>query len=215
MTTLRAVFFVTVGILATAPAAAHVRDASGSWYFDGSTYNDERTERKDPVNVIFKGGDSQASIPRVINHIADHAGWRASCGGAQRMVWRGPGSSETSDKQDMQEASGAYGVVVDCFEIPRYHFRGWDDHEHDDLTASHGEKDQWVVGGVHHDQPVIHDNDRDWDISRRFMVEDMAGHCSYPKWRRHLGAKGWFGDFFNSGWIARISMRHSPGCDGA
>lgn len=202
-------------------SGAHTINADGKWYFRGTTYTNDRSEPKDPVNVIFKGGGT-VSNDLVRTHMAHHFEtplgpfWRDACGGNQRMVWSRPDFATTSDKQDFQ--MGSKGL---CPFGPssRWHFRGWDDQEHKDHTANHGAYSQWVVGSVHKDEYLTHEPDIDWDVARRFIVDTMPGHCSWDVWRRHPGARGWWGGpkvlgegFRSSGRIARISMRPAPNC---
>jgi len=79
------------------------------------------------------------------------------------------------------------------------------------------------VGGIHHEKIemkkpccVTHSIDRDWDTVRIQAVKAMKTHCSYRRWRYPPGARGRFQGYFNSGFIARISLRHrSNGCQGA
>ena len=80
-----------------------------------------------------------------------------------------------------------------------------------------------MVGGIHHENRGLlkvgegaHKPDRDWDVVRFQAVKNMKRHCSHPRWRFHPGAKREYQEIDNSGYIARISLRHtSDGCAGA
>ena len=80
------------------------------------------------------------------------------------------------------------------------------------------------MGGLHHEHPVgarkliplKHVIDRDWDRVRVEMTKGMRIHCSVRRWKFHPQADGIWQNYENSGFIARISLRHrSQGCDGA
>jgi hypothetical protein len=202
---------------------AHVKFDNGRWVFGGMTWNEERTHREDPLNIIFMGHSREYSNDNVRSHMKDHAGFDSiHCAGNQRVVWRKrAGSATTSDKQDIQRGTGGWSGCTSS----RWHIRGWDDQEHDLFTGDHGRRNQWVLAGVHHEKfhhdcgsphgcSYGHDIDTDWDVARRKMIEKMAPHCAWPRWKRHLGARTkhrWKG-YANSGWIGRISLKHRPNC---
>jgi hypothetical protein len=76
---------------------------------------------------------------------------------------------------------------------------------------------QWVVGNLHHEDKPPHHIDRDFDLVRIQGVKNMRAHCSIQRWAFHPGAKGDYGtkapEKNYSGFIARISLEHAPGCD--
>jgi hypothetical protein len=178
------------------------------------------------VNLIFYRGRGEKSNSVVGAHIADD--WRYGdmrsrvCKAAQRMIWRNLRGRTTSDKQDFHRMTNCPGR--------QFHFRGWDDQEHSRLVGDHP-RNQWIVGGIHHEKLKLkicgrgfargpcgftHKIDRDWDRVRVEAVKAMSRHCSYRRWRHHPGADRPHQNYTNSGFLARISLRHvSAGCRGA
>ncbi len=194
-------------------AEAHVQFHNGRWVFRGMTISSpDRKSRSDPLNIIFKGNNQSYTSGNVESHIKAHTGWTGTwpCSSKQRVVWqRVSGDATTSDKDDFQLDNRDA-----LCNLSRWHLRAWDDHEHADYTNSHGPMDQWVVMNIHHENNS-HDIDLDWDAARRQFIEKMAGHCSWPVWKRHPGARistkvgqG----FANTGRIGRISLKHTPNC---
>lgn len=112
-----------------------------------------------------------------------------------------------SDRHDASLTSTpSFGCVGQGF-----HFRGWDDQEHDDATQTpnndpHGAQGQWVIGAVHHED-TFHNVDKSYEFARKKMVKRVRPLCGWPKWMRHPGARRYYkdGKWFNSGWIARIN----------
>lgn len=194
---------------------AHVKFSNGKWVYRAMTIDGsgDRSAKKDPANLIFKGHNRTYSNSNVRNHIEAHTNLGGiGCGGNQRVVWtKRNSSSTTSDKQDINIGTGGTGSCLSG----RWHLRGWDDQEHDIFTSNHGRRNQWTVSAVHHEKLRCcwkHEIDMDWDVARRKMIEKMAGHCSWPKWKHRGGAEGWIQGYYNSGWIGRISLKHTPNC---
>jgi len=193
-------------------AQAHIKFSNGDWVFRGRTIDSsgDRSDKKDPITIVFKGHDREYSNDNVFDHIADHTGWGGTglCNDHQRVVWKKPNSNETtSDKDDFQLDNR----LAVCF-ASRWHLRGWDDQEHYRFTSGHGRANQWTVAGVHHESGPPHEIDMDWDVARRRFVNKMSPHCRWPKWKRHPGARGEIYHYYNSGWIGRISLKHGPDC---
>lgn len=222
----------TLGVLVLSAAARGHTNEGNDWYFWGSTYKGDpppnESKRLDPVNIIFYKGGGLVEKSDVGAHITDD--WRYGtmksriCQTAQRMYWRELRGQRTSDRQDMHR-------MTTC--LRQYHTRLWDDWEHSKIT-NHS-RYQWMVGGIHHERvkgklncswpslntPVCtfagtHKIDRDWDKVRVEAVKAMDRHCTTRHWKYHPGAHRTYQGYTNSGWIARISMRHvSAGCGGA
>lgn len=197
-------------------ASAGVKKGS-DWYFRGSTYRDKAVkQRVDPVSLLFLGGGGDVTSFRVGSHLVND--WTAGsmqptppvCRSNQYMRWRHlPGGDV--DKTDI-----SYNTSRTCKR--QFHFRGWDDYEHS--TGTGHVRFQWLVGGIHHENrgafSLGHHIDRDWDLVRYEAVKAMKRHCSYLAWRFHPGAAREYQGIGNTGYIARISMRHtSEGCGGA
>lgn len=216
-----AAFAITALLAGGGSVWAHYR-TGGDWYFYGSFYESTTPHdatRKDPVNLIFFGG-GLVTNSGVASHI--ETDWRYGrmrhskiCNSKMYAIWRFmPGRG--SDNADFQRSNKA----LPCNN--QYHVRGWDDYEHWQGTA-HGNRYQWVIAGVHHEDVKYkfpccfhHVIDRDWDSVRVEAVKAMSAHCSYRHWQYHPGAHRTYQGFTNYGYIARISMRHvSAGCDGA
>jgi len=126
------------------------------------------------------------------------------------MRWRHLPGGDT-DKNDI-----SYSTSDICKK--QFHFRGWDDYEHSKGTGH--VRGEWVVGGIHHENrgalKLGHNIDRPWDLVRYQAVKSMRRHCSYGRWRFHPSAAREHQEIPNSGYLARISMRHvSAGCSGA
>jgi hypothetical protein len=207
----------------TSPANAGVKKGS-DWYFRGSTYRDKAVKKRaDPVNLLWLGG-GKATLADVGTHLAEDwpsrtvfglGGMKATpavCHTGQYMRWRHlPGGDV--DKNDISLSTSNI-----CRK--QFHFRGWDDYEHWKGTGYLGHpRNSWVVGGIHHENFKLkggHKPDRAWDVVRFQAVKNMKRHCSYARWRFHPGAARDYQEIPNSGYIARISMRHtSEGCSGA
>lgn len=143
------------------------------------------------------------------------------------MVWRYGDGGTLTDKQDVELSTKAFPCGH------QYHMRGWDDKEHSELFGH--ARYQWVVGSIHHEVVTVrkkcgkrgffrycritsikHTPNRDWDRVRVQFVKAMRTHCWRKRWKYHPGAHGTWQNQTNSGYIARISMRHrSEGCRGA
>jgi hypothetical protein len=210
-----------VALSATAQVAQGHMSRNDDWYFHGSTYKEMppvAENRKDPVNLIFYRGRGDKTNAVVGAHISDD--WRYGdmssrfCKESQRMVWRDIRGNRISDKQDFHRMTYCFGR--------QFHFRAWDDYEHAKIAGDHP-RYQWVVGGIHHEKMrpkwcgrgglrgwcgFTHKPDRDWDRVRVEAVKAMSRHCSYRRWRHHPGAERPYQGYTNSGYLARISLRH-------
>jgi hypothetical protein len=227
---------VFVAAILAGVASGHTRTESGTWYFDGMTYDTgDRTKRMDPVNFMFAPGPADNSLydrDRIEQHMNDDwnhkavggSGWRTDfgvrpwCKQDQLMFWENV-TERTSDKTDWHGTTARFGGICG----KQHHARFWDDQEHARQTGTHGSEDQWAVGGIHHERTIRkkpccvgHRPDRDWDVVRRELVRAMAAHCSEVAWRYHPDADGVIQGYMNYGFIARISLRHvaSGPCDG-
>jgi hypothetical protein len=205
-----------IGPIFGGQAQAHVKFTNGKWVFRGRAIakSGDRHDRKDPLNIIFMGHGRYYTNDGVFAHIKTHTGFghAGPCATQQRVVWQKRNSTATtSDKDDFQmDNRKPWNCLGD-----RWHIRAWDDQEHDAYTDNHGRSQQWTVLGVHHEKGPPHKIDMDWDVVRRKFIKDMAGHCSWPRWKRHPGAR--IGKkpgqgYANSGWIGRISLKHTPSC---
>ena len=202
-----------VMVLLSSPGTAHVKNGR-TWLFYGSTYPKGFSHRVDPINIIFKGGGRVWS-GRVSEHL--YVDWgrggtmkarSSGCkGSAQWMFWRDKAAHKDWDKVDMHRANHCAGR--------RFHFRLWDDYEHTKLTTSHT-RYTWMVGNIHHERGTPHRIDMSYDVARWKATKKMRAHCNWRRWRRHPQAHRRYRRYNNSGWIARISMRHARhGCRGA
>jgi hypothetical protein len=210
------------------------------WYFYGSTFQRkpclafegcyQHTVRKDPVNWIFFGTTTDLhqsecasySLDCIQTHVEND--WAAGsmhgaglCKSTQYLAFRrqgGTGGGAVWDANDRQLLTGRRIPTPRCSR--QFHTRLWDDKEHAEITT-HGSRNQWVIGGIHHEKPgplVGHVPDRDWDAVRVQAVRAMRAHCSAVHWRIHPGAglptrQRNYQAFDNSGYIARISLRHN------
>jgi hypothetical protein len=219
------------GAIRTQLASAHVYRPTShgkDWYFYGSTFtDDDDRDRKDPVNIIFKGGEGLHNADDIALDIDaiwdDHWGnmKRRFCRDDQRMVWRDLHGHNITDRTDQHQ-------MTNCGPGSQYHIRIWDDHEHAKITE-HGSLGQWSVGGVHYETFGLkfpccfhHKITRDWDAVRSQAVSALHDFCSYRRWRYHAGADRTYQGYTNSGYIARISRRlvrkfdfSEPNCRGA
>ena len=214
---------VLVLVVASALSQAHVKNIDDNWYFDGSLYDDDEISddaRKDPINLIFKGGGGDITLDRVKQHLLDD--WDANgdmdndlvCRSSLHAFWRYfPGLAH--DKQDFQ----LIATNVGCRR--QFHIRVWDDLEHDRGTVH--TRGEWAVAGIHHERIAwkwpcctTHKPDRDWDSVRLQALKAMNEHCSQRRWDWHPGATRTYQGYHNSGYIGRLSLRHvASGCDGA
>jgi len=111
---------------------------------------------------------------------------------------------------------------------PRVATRERDHYGHSRITTH--VRFSWVVGGVHREHTYVktrclgafcgpagfgHDIDEDWDQTRASAINRMRRHCSYGRWRYRPGAHATYQGYPNTGWVARISMKHVPNCAGA
>jgi len=195
------------------------------WYFFGADYDGNK--RSDPLTFTFYRGAGPKSPGRVGAHVTEE--WRygamrdRDCRSPHTLTWRNLRGGSNKDKNDLERSTACN---------TRFHMRAWDDFEHQKLAPDHGNRRQWMIGSVHHEHYVVktkcygittpvctvkrkHKIDRDWDAVRIQTVKAMSAHCSYRRWRMHPGAKGDFGGQDSSGYIARLSMRHAPGCRGS
>lgn len=146
----------------------------------------------------------------------------------QHATWRKLNGAKRRSRSELVLATRCGGE--------RWHMRIWSDNEHKAWTSNHGHSGQWAIGGIHMDvgghghQEAIRAYGITWNMARKKLVKKMGKraqswgipaailHCTWPFWKRHPGAHKRFGGRdLNSGWIARISMKHirPGGCAGA
>ena len=189
-------------LIGACTAQAHYKagdpDDPDGWYFDGASTAGARDDLKDPLNFIFYGGSADQTAytrARIEQHMVDDwdtsavggRHWRKDtditsvCKVDQRLYWLNESlTATTSDKSDWH---GSTSRTRAC--TSQTHARFWDDQEHARFTTGHGQEDQWVVGGIHHEHPIpklrcvdivctfkgtTHRIDRDWDEMRYMMV---------------------------------------------
>jgi hypothetical protein len=221
----------------TAPAAAHVKTAQGTWLFTGSTYSEttphpEIFNRSDPVNVIWRGpSGASVSISRVLEHV--EADWtdrripgqyprgarmrpRANplCADPQYVFMRDGDDKNSGDWTQSLSYMSTNGVCGN-----QYHTRLFDDSLHTSLFPGSENQEEWVLTPIHHERVrflLDHEIDLPWDQARSAYIHAMKVHCSERGWAMHDESATDYGRFPNSGIISRISIRHrSVGCEDA
>jgi hypothetical protein len=232
---------LAVALVSAPSGQAHYWTATENWYFEGKTRHKDNFSTSDPVNFMFMQGSADHSPytrTRIEQHMKDDwksvpgfggRPWRkdseilSKCRSDQRMTWVNHGSTNITSN-DVTDWQGATTVPPGCG--PQHHARFWDDFEHDRDTNNHGDRHQWVLGSIHHENlnatadfpPVKHEIDRDWDLVRVDVTKAMAEHCRLKQWAHHTDAvldKDAGQGFTNSGFIARLSLQHATGgCTG-
>lgn len=170
------------------------------------------------------------------------SGWRkhdeifSRCKTDQIMVWRGlPGRD--ADRTDRHGSTARKRLICG----KQHHMRMWDDYEHDKLAGPAHERYQWVVGGIHYDKigllrptltcptggpisqcsvglkkPKGHVPGRSWTVARHQMRRALHRLCGERAWKLHRGAQGWFQNYYNTGYLARMTLREkTQGCAGS
>lgn len=254
-------FAALTTLLVADAASGHIKQSNGGWVFRGQTFENTAAGRageadaiKDPLNVVWYGGSGVYSLANVESHYDANwdaskvggSGWRKHdqifrmCKVDQIVVWRGR-QGRDADLTDRHGSTAGSRFLCGN----QHHVRLWDDYEHDKLdpAAHDGPADgrnQWVLGGMHYDKPVVlpqkcrltsgspfavncdfkglfsHVPGRSWNVARHQMRRALHRLCGERAWKVHPGAQGWFQGFYSTGYLARMTTREkSQGCAGS
>lgn len=194
---------------------------------DSSPYTRARIEAHmdDDWNTSAVGGRSWKTDSEIWAPCKDnqYVGWFGYPGfDSDRSDWHGSTSLKVPIFAPPPAPPVPIGYKAGCFR--QHHLRFWDDLEHRRVASSgtHAAND-WVIAGAHHEKVIGkvccfgHKVDRDWDRVRVEVVKAMGKHCTYRRWKYVPQADGVYQKYTNSGFLARISLKHHAdgGCAGA
>jgi hypothetical protein len=195
-----------------ASADAKLKD-HGRWVFRGTDYNEDASERNDPMTILYKGGrnpytGSRRETTNAVESMADD--WEdgdlhpQACNSNKTLVYRlFPG--RWLDETDLNMSTSG-----SCKN--QWHTRIWNDREINPGGA------QWEVGGIHREIKRYthgqfgHRLNMSFEQAEHEALQYMSKYCSRPNWRALPGSgpeafERSYGTFYSNGKISRISMK--------
>lgn len=220
--------------IAASPAEAHISKQRFGWYWHlGSKNPSGEGPDVDPLNVLWFPGSAyspasedglqdmietewrgrpsrgQMNHGQICHGQGDHT--RVFGDGRQKATFRSDnGTGRRTVTNEFQESTSTR-----CFS--QYHLRMWMDQAHDDATASHGDRDQWGLSGIHRDisrckkkygirtYGGCHKISGRWNGYRNYAVNRaMRSMCGRSRWRLYPGGDRKFQGHPFDGYIALV-----------
>lgn len=223
---------------------AHVSKGRSYWYWELMTKN-QSYKPTDPLTMLWTHGTlaPETTQDRVRDAVTEY--WRTqparqltfdqlclgqsdaarkiSDSGLQKATWLGDTANAARHDDDND-----YGGSTSRRCLSQWHMRFWDDEEHVNYTTGHGDKNQWVLSGVHRDHSTGtaeicfpgtcqrvgtgHKVRGRWSVYRNYAVNRaLSDLCGRSQWRQFPGADRKIRGGRLDGYIARIDFQLDGG----